>query len=129
MLSTHVRNLRYKYPVILSTLLALNGCDGNTSGSGAQWFKGGTLHGATAGDWLRATDANRLATSADFCASIMRSKKPYNGDMDRLRRDAEWLNKNITDAATGASADEQVADICGMIMAVAEQTHAGPYSE
>ena len=36
----------------------------------AEWYAGGTLHGATIAEWKEATDANKLATCVDFIASI-----------------------------------------------------------
>lgn len=35
------------------------------------WYAGGTLHKATASEWLRATDSNRLATSADWVTATI----------------------------------------------------------
>lgn len=36
--------------------------------SAADWYKGGSLHKATAGSWHKATAQNQLATAADFVA-------------------------------------------------------------
>ena len=35
-----------------------------------QWYEGGTLHEATAGQWHASTAENQLATAADFVANV-----------------------------------------------------------
>lgn len=36
----------------------------------ASWYSGGTLHGASALEWQQASDANKLATAADFVSTM-----------------------------------------------------------
>jgi hypothetical protein len=36
-----------------------------------KWYEGGTLHDATASEWVSATEKNRVATGADFVAAIL----------------------------------------------------------
>ena len=64
----------------------------------AEWYSGGSLHRATAAQWISATPENRLATSADFSA---KAKKPKN--MRELKADAINLNACITTAASDPS--------------------------
>lgn len=61
--------------------------------SAANWYEGGTLHKATIVQWKRATQANKVATCADFIAyahkngdlkmsfSSMAAMKPYAVDL------------------------------------------------
>lgn len=63
-----------------------------------EWYEGGTLHRATAQQWHEATRANRLATAADFAASIDSSI-----GMDALRDRAEALRRCITVATADRS--------------------------
>ena len=37
----------------------------------SQWYEGGTLHSATAAEWVRASERNKLATAADWATSIL----------------------------------------------------------
>ena len=37
---------------------------------GAAWYEGGTLHDKTALDWQTASEADKLATSADFVSAV-----------------------------------------------------------
>ena len=39
-------------------------------GAQASWYTGGTLHGASALEWQRASEANKLATAADFVGNL-----------------------------------------------------------
>ena len=64
--------------VVLVVCILLAACGGSEPASPIKtsapptkaWYDGGTLHNATAAEWKAATDANRLATSADW-ATVM----------------------------------------------------------
>ena len=58
-----------------------------------EWYEGGTLHKATGGEWQRATEPNRLATSADFVAAAKAAS-----DMKQLRKRAEAVKSCVTEA-------------------------------
>ena len=52
----------------------------------AQWYSGGSLHGATGKQWVAASSSNRLATSADFVAKAFGEKKVRSlGSIDKLK--------------------------------------------
>ncbi len=57
-----------------------------------EWYKGGTLHKATAKEWHAAKYRNRLATSADFIAAAKAAS-----NMTELRERAEGLERCITE--------------------------------
>lgn len=58
-----------------------------------EWYKGGTLHNATAREWHRSTARNQLATSADFVAAAK-----VAANMEQLRTRATAVRKCITEA-------------------------------
>ena len=61
-----------------------------------QWYEGGNLHQATLREWCAATDANRLATAADFAATIL---KGQNLSVGQLRPKAAALIEAIRPSA------------------------------
>lgn len=63
-----------------------------------EWYKGGTLHRATAVQWASATPANRLATAADFS---VKANKPKN--MKEMKLGATKLSSCITTVASDPS--------------------------
>ena len=73
-----------------------------------EWYEGGTLHKATIAEWKAATESNRLATCADFVASL---EKPSS--MDAMLDQALALKNCINEATEGISAadKESVVDI------------------
>jgi hypothetical protein len=60
---------------------------------GQNWYEGGTLHNASAGDWHNASYQNRLATAADFIA-----KSVSTNNMSDLKSKATELEICITEA-------------------------------
>lgn len=48
----------------------------------AEWYEGGTLHQATALQWQKASDADKLATCGDI-VSIMYKNKSFNPDLQK----------------------------------------------
>ena len=73
-----------------------------------EWYEGGTLHKATIAEWKAATESNKLATCADFVASL---EKPSS--MDAMLDQALALKNCINEATEGISAadKESVVDI------------------
>jgi hypothetical protein len=67
-----------------------------------EWYEDGTLHGATASEWLSASYQNRLATAADFLAY---SKAAAN--MNELKVKAISLERCITEAINDPRLHEQ----------------------
>lgn len=63
------------------------------------WYSGGTLHDSDMKSWARASYRNRLATSADFAAAIMKSTHRSVASMDALRPYAERMEECISEAA------------------------------
>jgi len=54
--------------VVMLVLMVVIGCGGK------KWYEGGTLHKATAIEWQNATIENKLATCADFAATMYQKK-------------------------------------------------------
>lgn len=70
----------------------------------AAWYEGGTLHAASAVEWQQASDANKLATSADLFTVMWQNDhlKPsisqQVNSVDDLRRFSEELMTQLNDA-------------------------------
>lgn len=81
----------------------------------ADWYSGGTLHGASGKEWKVAPAQNRLATAADFVAKVV---KPTS--MDDLREKSEELQICISEAVADPSGDGQevsaIAAACVILM-------------
>jgi len=81
------------------------------------WYEGGTLHRATLHQWSAATDANRLATAADFAATFL---KAHRLSMDQLRPKAMELVEAIRESAEDKTLDamrvSEVAAACAIIL-------------
>ena len=60
--------------VLVLSFLALVGLASETTASKQKWYEGGTLHSATALNWQKAANANKLATCADFVAMAWQKK-------------------------------------------------------
>ena len=60
-----MRNEALNWVVVLLAASMLAGC-GKPDRFAEGWERGGSLHDVSLRDWALATDANRLATSADF---------------------------------------------------------------
>lgn len=66
----------------------------------AEWYDGGTLHRSTVREWTLATPQNRLATAADWSASIL-------GGSIRTKRELRERSVQLqacVDAASGGGA-------------------------
>lgn len=78
-----------------------------------EWFQGGTLHKATADEWISASPRNKLATCSDWVAAWSNKSmtvKTY-GSMDEIRRDAERLKAALDRAALGLNGNDEVAPL------------------
>ena len=87
--------------VVAILLLTLSSA---AQGHQERWYTGGNLHRASAAEWNSSSHANRLATSADFVASIMGTdavRRETRGDINRLRPRAERMKSCIDDALAG----------------------------
>ena len=63
------------------------------------WHSGGQLHDATLRTWKAASYRNRLATSADFAAAIVRSSGTRLNSLEDLKPYAERMERCITEAS------------------------------
>ena len=68
------------------------------------WYEGGTLHRGMVAQWRSATPRNRLATSADFAAAIL---KP--GSLEEIREPARAMMACITAATDSDSVPQNMA--------------------
>ncbi|MCA8865591.1 MULTISPECIES: hypothetical protein [unclassified Halomonas] len=70
----------------------------------ANWYSGGDLHGASALEWQQASDANKLATAADFVSTMHQGghfKAAISrqiSDVNSLRPLAQELVNQLNDA-------------------------------
>ena len=76
-----------------------------------KWYEGGTLHNATAVQWSRASERNRLATAADWAAVALGENRPKS--VDDLKPYA-WDFMVCVDNAT---ADPALVDASGVTLA------------
>jgi hypothetical protein len=83
--------------------------------SSNEWYKGGTLHKATAYDWKQASKENRLATAADFASVILKDKFK---NMEQLKIHANELEKCITEATKKEIKNMQVATIASSCIVI-----------
>lgn len=71
----------------------------------AQWYDGGNLHKADGRAWVKATPANRLATSADFVIGAVGQKRILKlKTMDKVKPYAFAMNVCIDQAFAGPEA-------------------------
>ena len=90
-----------------------------------QWYSGGTLHDSTMGQWRSASEADRLATAADWlmdrllAAGVAPGEAP--GGLDAWRATAQAMADGVTAAGVDGSIDrlpaEAVADTVWEILA------------
>jgi hypothetical protein len=73
-----------------------------------EWYEGGTLHQSKIAEWKKATEANKLATCADF---IAKARKIAN--MNDLLAKSVGLRACITEATKGlpSTDNEKVSDV------------------
>ncbi|MEM7723941.1 MAG: hypothetical protein AAF376_16450 [Pseudomonadota bacterium] len=77
----------------------------------AQWFMGGTLHDATAGQWVQASADNRLATAGDWTARLIGSDRAMQLGPDGVRPLAQQLETCITRSAPQSSSNARADEI------------------
>jgi len=66
-----------------------------------QWFQGGTLHRATLAQWRAATNANKLATAADWLAATKwKGHLRSPSDFDRIKVKAQMLVNAVNEVAS-----------------------------
>ena len=89
----------------------------------AEWYAGGTLHGATVSNWNKASYSNKLATAADWVVNIsprIKAEVQQSGSMDALRSYAAELVTCVNEAAAGQGYGNvnvgELAASCGVIM-------------
>lgn len=98
--------------IVFFLVLTLISC-GTESSPDIEWTKGGQLHKATAMEWRRATEANKLATCADFCANIKVAKGEKYQSLTEMKNDATIMMTCIDEALKGnvVSDQEKVSDL------------------
>jgi len=86
-----------------------------------QWYSGGTLHRATANQWLRGSYSNKLATAADWVVTGMgksQVRRITGGNIDRLRPYATQLVACVDETApvSGNSRASELAAACTILL-------------
>ena len=90
--------------LFIVSIIFLSGCADNSSTQShkapanavANWYEGGSLHKAKTSNWKISTDKNKLATCADFMATVDNSVS-----MDELKKRATDLKICIDKATKG----------------------------
>jgi len=91
-------------------LFLLSSCGGDNSNRKTQsrvsvdkWYQGGTLHKVKIADWKNATTKNKVATCADFVATV-------DGDisMSEMRERAKELKDCIDEATRGIESTNEM---------------------
>jgi hypothetical protein len=78
------------------------------------WYEGGSLHNATVSEWQRASDANKVATAADWLAATKwDGHLTSHAAMDRMHGKA----RQLADAVDGATVDLTSGDLGGVLKA------------
>ena len=82
----------------------------------AEWYEGGTLHKSTLSEWRNASPQNRLATSADFTAAILKDTSTFQ---EVVRQTPAMLNC-INEVAKSPDVDRQyvseIAALCAVLL-------------
>jgi hypothetical protein len=107
-------------PILVLGLLLQN-CsevrkDSKSGPAEQQWYEGGTLHQGKVREWKNATDEDKLATCADFAATVDKSVS-----MDVLLTRATELKACINEATRGIdevdnSPVTEIAALCMMTL-------------
>lgn len=72
-----------------------------------EWYSGGTLHNSTMKEWRQASYSDRLATAADFSATLLQKQGRTVRSMNDLRPIAVALEAAISETGRGGIADNQ----------------------
>jgi hypothetical protein len=81
---------RFILSFIVFLILFLMPCSGLYA---EEWDKGGNLHNASVNRWLKAAEANRLATSADWFLAMTKKSNPD------LQKEMKAMDKSDYEAA------------------------------
>ena len=83
------------------------------------WYEGGTLHKNTNVEWLAADERYRLATAADFAATIAKHRGVSSSSLDELLVRATALSVCITKASDVETEVEvsSLAASCAILLA------------
>lgn len=78
-----------------------------------EWNEGGTLHSSDDSEWLAASYENRLATAADYVATLHTFS-----NMDQMRAAAERMESCVTDAAKARAGQKSsaLAAVCNELL-------------
>jgi hypothetical protein len=123
------KNLITTLIVIIISILIVKTCSNSgdttikTQSQVEEWYLGGTLHQASVYEWKNATEKNKLATCADFVASVKKTKnESYNGDLVSMKKDATQMMNCINEAVLGNEAESanlkinEIAATCAILM-------------
>jgi hypothetical protein len=87
---------------------------------GSEWYQGGTLHRATVREWREADYMNRLATAADWAATLLEKTGNKPASTDALKPFAIDLEACVTTTVASGYADGQsvseVAAACWILL-------------
>lgn len=92
--------------------VAMSGGGGSSSSSAPSipptkaWYSGGTLHKATAAEWLKATNGNRLATAADWVTVTIGIETE-----SKHRQQSEELKECVDETAEVAPPEMKATDL------------------
>ncbi|UHO39268.1 hypothetical protein H5J24_03870 [Chryseobacterium capnotolerans] len=87
------------------SVLSLLSCSQKTNPE-TEWTKNGNLHDKTIIEWKSASDQNKLATCADFMASLKRAENQTYTSIQEMKFDANNLKVCIDEG----TADNKYAD-------------------
>lgn len=109
--------------IIIFSVFAIASSDDSAKPSSDEWYAGGTLHQAMIPEWKDATEKNKLATCADFVASVKKANdESYNGDLVSMKKDAIQMMSCIDEAVKGDVAENanmkinEVAATCAILL-------------
>lgn len=107
--------------VVFILALILTGCIGQSSSANRPasiptraWYEGGTLHQATAAEWIESNDANRLATAADWVTSLTGWET-----LTEAKEKSEDLKICVNRSAPSSPSEMQAAELavaCAILM-------------
>ena len=109
--------MRKILPIIAFAFLSCSG--GNQKE--IEWTKNGTLHESDISAWKKSTDANKLATCADFLANLKNAENQKYKTISEMKNDATNMKACIEEAVNGGDyADnmkvKEVAVLCQIMM-------------
>lgn len=113
--------------IAMITPIGMNGCEQRsssyrTSSQTQKWYEGGTLHKSNMREWSAASYRNRLATSSDFAAHMLKERGTPPKSMDELKVYAVLLEGNMSEAnADGLANIDQVSYIAATIWILMEE--------